>query len=393
MVSTLKAEAVLYQKEIMNLSDKIKEAVQIEDLANRCGYPVQRNGFCFSIYKDEKTPSLKVYPGTNTFWDFSSAQGGSVIDFWMGVYNVDFKTAIDDLANVFGIDRDRGGVIRDLPVKKKRTKEENIFECMSKIELELYEERAAIADEQQAFKEVRLYRTQQNKRIFNELWHYCYNIGWNSDAEQYMLKKRNIPARIVFVLKVFFVKDYFRVSNHLKKIFALDELQRSGLYNDNGNLIFCAHRIIIPYLHNGQIVYLRARYFDSDNNSYTDRNKYLGLRNDALGVNTPKRFFNRDVIATMKPGEKLYIVEGEFDAMVLEGLGYNSIAVPGIGNLPDNNEFRRLLKFDIVFCPDGDEAGKNLSDRINEIFWRYSKEIKIKQLPNKDVSDFVEALA
>lgn len=377
----------------MNLSDKIKEVVQIEDLANRCGYPVKNNGFCFSIYRDEKTPSLKIYPGTNTFWDYSSAQGGSVIDFWMGIYNIDFKSAVQDLANVFGIDREQGAVIRDCPVKKRITREENIFDCMSEVELELYEERAAMADEGQAFKEVRLYRIEQNKKIFKALYSYCCNLGWNNEVEHYMLKKRKLSARILFDFDVFFIKDYYRVNNHLKKEFpGMRNLQRSGLYNDKGNLIFAAHRIIIPYLHNGEIVYLRARYFDQENNSYTERNKYLGLRNDAINVNTPKRFFNRDVIAKMKPGEKLYIVEGEFDAIVMEGLGYNCIAVPGIGNLPGDNEFKRLLNFDIVFCPDNDEPGEKLSDKINEIFWYYSKEIKIKQLPNKDVTDFVGAM-
>ena len=43
----------------MTLSDKIKEVVRIEDLANKLGYPMQRNGFCFSIYKQEKTPTIQ----------------------------------------------------------------------------------------------------------------------------------------------------------------------------------------------------------------------------------------------------------------------------------------------------------------------------------------------
>ena len=381
----------------MNLSDKIKEQVGIKDLAERCGYPVTRNGFCYSIYKQEKTPSLKLYPGSNTFFDYSCAQGGSVIDFWMGVYNLEFKDAVEELARVFGIDRDRENFVRNVPVKAVRTRSENIFECMSDDELYLYQERAGIAGEKQAFKEVRRYRIAHNEMIYRELYNYCMQRSFGYELRQYLTVSRQLTVDIIKRFKLFFIRNYFEVNNHLKKIFSIKDLQRSGLYNvkenGTGNLLFAMHRIIIPYLHKGEIVYLRGRYFDQDNSTDPgSSSKYLGLRNDALNVNSPKRFFNRDVIATLEPGEKVYLVEGEFDAMVLEGLGYNAIALPGTGSLPGEKEFMALTNFEVVLCPDGDEAGKILEDKVLSIFWKMGKEIKVKKLPSKDVTEFVKAV-
>ena len=381
----------------MQLSDKIKEVVRIEDLADRLGYPVQRNGFCFSIYKQEKTPSLKLYPATDSFYDFSSGEHGSVIDFYMGVYSVDFATAVKELGDLYGITYGQSDRVRQKPVKAVRQSTENIFECMSIDERILYEERAGISDEKQALIEVQKYRIERNSEIFEHLFLYCTERGWNAEAWKYLTDERMLGPRTVVFFKLFFIKNYFEVNNHLKKRYDMEDLRRAGLFNlkedGSGNLIFYNHRLIIPYLHNKKIVYLRGRYFDSYNSTKTSSNKYLGLRNDALGVNTPKRFYNIDALTGILPGEKVYITEGEFDAMLLEDLGCRAIAIPGVGNLPKAEKFKLLSKAEVVVCPDNDEAGRKMLDVIQKVFRDMGKEVYVKRFNEKDVTDFVKSIS
>lgn len=380
----------------MTLSDKIKEVVRIEDLANKLGYPMQRNGFCFSIYKQEKTPSLKLYPSTNSFYDYSSGEHGSVIDFYMGVYNVDYNTAVRELGNLYGLTYGPTSEIkREAPVKTIRNNTENVFDCMSNDERTLYEERAGISDESRALSEVKKYRIERNAEIFDDLYLYCTERGWTRQAWEYLTKKRMLSPKSIVFFKLFFILNYFEVNNHLKKRWAVDDLRRAGLFNlkedGSGNLIFYNHRIIIPYLHNKKIVYLRGRYFDADGNTETSSNKYLGLKNDALGVNTPKRFYNSDAMDLL-PGERIYITEGEFDAMLIEDAGFKAIAIPGVGNIPKIEKFEKLKNAEVVFIPDNDEAGGKLQVELTKIFEKMGKGLLIKKLPAKDVTDFAEKI-
>jgi DNA primase len=176
------------------------------------------------------------------------------------------------------------------------------------------------------------------------------------------------------------------VSNWLLKEFEPGDLARSGLVSDKGRLIFGSHRIMLPYLFKGAITYLRGRYFDREEKTSGDFSKYLGLKNDALGVNTAKRFFNVDVLCKMLPGEKLFVTEGEFDAIVLSK-NANVVAVPGVGNLPAEGIMRRLNRFSVVVIPDNDIAGERLIEAIRE----HVPGARVKRLPD-GVKDYTELI-
>jgi DNA primase len=182
----------------------------------------------------------------------------------------------------------------------------------------------------------------------------------------------------------------------MKKTFNIKDLQRSGLFNTkengDGNLIFYSHRIIIPYMWNWSIIYLRGRYFFEKFSKVPEDSKsgkYLGLKNDQLNLNSPRRFYNSDFFLTGISGEKLYLVEGEMDVIALESLRRNAIGIPGVGNMPDEKQMAKLLKYDIVIIGDDDEAGKTLISKLSNYFREHKKQIKLKKLPTKDVNDFI----
>jgi len=48
----------------------------------------------FSVYKEERTPSMKLYESSNSFYCFAMAKGGDVVDLVMARQNINFNLAV-----------------------------------------------------------------------------------------------------------------------------------------------------------------------------------------------------------------------------------------------------------------------------------------------------------
>lgn len=390
--------------------EAIKEKITMRDLLNRLGIEVQ-NGFIHSIYKEEKTPSLKIYEEDNRYHCFATDQGGDVIDFYREYYRIDNSQAVKELAEIAGV--------KNSTINRSREPEKLTFNqlmptrllaCLSKKEREYFHKNLTqhytlkpddVISDAEGFRyefDIRINRIQAklqhirlkaNKEIFAEMYRYAMSKGFDRTALNYLMKDRGLQLRALEQFKIFFISNYYELNQHLKKVFDLEDLQRAGLMSDKGNLIFAKHRIIIPYLHNNEIVYMRARYYDENGSTHTEGTKYIGLRNDELGVNRAKRLFNHSVGGEMLDGEKLYITEGEFDTIALSGLGYNAVGIPGAGSLPDLKKLEFMKNFHPVICVDNDEAGAKLRNKLERAFFSLKIPYSIKKLNNKDVNDFL----
>lgn len=77
-----------------------REQVYIQDVAPRLlGEPI-RGMF---RYPGEKTASLKIYPETQSFYDFGRGVGGDSIRLWSHVKGCDNWTALQEMAALYGI--------------------------------------------------------------------------------------------------------------------------------------------------------------------------------------------------------------------------------------------------------------------------------------------------
>ena len=77
-----------------------RKQVHIQDVATYLlGKP------CRGMYRfpGERTPSIKVYPETNSFYDFGRGIGGDCVRLWSHVKGCDNWTALQEVAAVFGI--------------------------------------------------------------------------------------------------------------------------------------------------------------------------------------------------------------------------------------------------------------------------------------------------
>lgn len=369
----------------------IKQRLGMRELLSTLGM-VEERGFIRSPYKDERTPSCKIYHRTNSFYDYSTSQGGDVIALYAAYYGLDTKQAVHDLAKLLNLGEltEREKVVTRPVV----TDTGDIISAMTEDEREYYYERTGMDEpEMKVILEVKKIRLDKNKVVLAELERYLRKEGWNKHAMYYMVGDRKFA--IDFVERNFlFVNDYFATNGHLKKNFSPEELRRTGLISEKGNLIFAAHRILIPYRHNDETIYLRGRYFDSNDEHKTDRNKYLGQKDDALRVNTARRMYNTDVFKNILPFEKLHITEGEMDAAILTQHRFNAVAIPGVGNMPDETKLKQLLMYNIVLCLDRDEAGGKLRQLLQDFFISHNKEISEKILPDgcKDINDYIRTL-
>ena len=80
--------------------ENIRRKVKIEDIAlHLLGRP-ERGMF---KYPGEKTASIKIYPQTNSFFDFGRGIGGDCIKLWSHIRHCDSWTALQEVATVFGI--------------------------------------------------------------------------------------------------------------------------------------------------------------------------------------------------------------------------------------------------------------------------------------------------
>lgn len=364
----------------------------MDELLYMCGVKLNRGGFIFSPGRNEKTPSCKIYSRDNRFHDYSTDKGGDVIDLYALFYNLNTETAINELYKVAGGEEFRRN---RKPVNTVKKVLENPGERFTAQEKECYFERLGITgSETEALNAVKQLRISFNSEIFRKLHAFCLKEGWSSGAWKYITDTRKISEAAVDKFRLFYIKDYPKVSGFLTSKWNKEELTRAGLVSDSGNLIFYKHRIIIPYLHRGEIVYLRGRYYDPDHVTPQivppGGNKYFGLRDDGLGVNTARRFFNMDVLKGMRQGERLYLVEGEFDTIVMDQLGYNVIGIPGTGTV-NLEKLDRLKDYEIHIIGDNDKAGNKLLGKIIRKFSEMGKSVIQKKLPTgiKDITDFV----
>lgn len=89
----------------MNLrtaAQAIRDTVTMQDLMDFYGYKV-RHGFICCPFHGEKTPSLKIYPGTGGWCCFGCGRKGSVIDFVKEHEGCDFRTAVYAIDKAFNL--------------------------------------------------------------------------------------------------------------------------------------------------------------------------------------------------------------------------------------------------------------------------------------------------
>lgn len=167
----------------------------------------------------------------------------------------------------------------------------------------------------------------------------------------FMSKKKE--EKKVIKSEIMLPNDTFLISSMRPsrwKQLAQDYITKRCLPLDNFH--FCStgeyrNRIIIPYFgKRGELIYFNGRDIAGSKLRYKGPDKTIGVgKGDVLWMSS-----------WPEAGERIYLTEGEFDAMTLNLLGFHSGACGG-KNLT-SKQLLMLANYDITLCFDKDQAGK-----------------------------------
>lgn len=79
----------------MGMAEEIKARLTMQEVAEFYGFQVGRSGFIkCPLHQGDHTASLKIYPGSGGFHCFGCGAHGSVIDFVMRLFDLNFRQAV-----------------------------------------------------------------------------------------------------------------------------------------------------------------------------------------------------------------------------------------------------------------------------------------------------------
>lgn len=326
--------------------DRLKHAIPIMALAESLGLEIRgRQARCYNGQAhshNDKNFSLGLDTHRNRYKCFTCGERGSVIDLYKAVKGIDLSQAIKELAEMTGLTP-----LSDQPRYKP------------------YRDTQRVINEPAG----------DYNRIYEELVLACG--GLDQESKAYLTgATRGLTEETLNRFLLCSVKDYQKTDKYLKAKFSKDELKQAGVIGEKGNLLFYKHKVIIPFISGGRITFLQGRRLDEAPPKY-------------LHISRPVPLFNADILSRLKSGDKVYICEGVFDAMMLEQNGYNAVAILGVNNFkPETAGLFKGLK--IVLSLDNDEAGQRATNELAKMFLIKGQAVKSKQLPKgiKDISEY-----
>jgi DNA primase len=350
----------------------LKTTIDIVDLAKRLGLNPNGHDFIKSIYKEEKTPSLKLYKESGTYHCFSSGATGNIFDLYAVVQGLDtkrdFKRILEELSNMFGIYQS------DIEITVKKPK---LIKTNDKVDNNNLLVDGAMFDD-----------------VYKYFIGLCKLKGMSGSGVDY-LKRRGFDLDILNKRQIGFVAEnsYFELNQKLLATFDLEKLKQSGLYNEEGKFKGYSNSIAIPYFNvESAITNLQFRLLGDSSKQF----KYLYLKNikkTAYGLDLA---LNDDVLKKEPKVDTIYFTEGVFDTLILQQLEFRSIAIPSAGDnkvLSDDELLKIIARYNkLILAFDNDEAGLKLQQEFgNRLFKLGAKNILVKLFPKdvKDVNDYM----
>jgi DNA primase len=299
--------------------------VDIVELIER-HVPLKRSGREFHAccpFHDEKTPSFTVSPQKQFYHCFGCGAHGSVIGFMMNYEGLEFVDAVEELARQAGltVPREAGA---------KRQPEESLLSTL-----------------------------EAAKRYYQE------QLRAHPDATAY-LKKRGLSGEIAREFEIGFAPaGWTGLTSQLgtsKEKLAL--LQRAGLLSEgqSGSYDKFRHRIMFP-IHDrrGRVIGFGGRALADDGPKYLNspETELFHKGRELYGLYRARKSQARL--------ERIIVVEGYMDVVALAQFGFsNSVATLGTATTGDQVELVFRAADEVVFCFDGDNAGRKAAWRALE---------------------------
>ena len=333
--------------------EDLKKRSKISDfiLATTSGKLRGTKGMALCPFHGEKTASMSFTDVENLFHCFGCKEGGDIFKYVQEINNLEFQDAIEFVAEKYGF-----------KLTYTQTSDNSDFK--------VYQEKID---------------------LINNYFLETMKSNISKDAKAYLQKRKydNIDIEkysISFISKDEESFNKFCKTNEITK----DDLQRLGFISSNGNMLF-KNRIMFPILSfRNNIIAFGGRAIDDFGP------KYLNSSDSVLYKKNRNLYFTNEFITATKKKGYAIIVEGYFDVLSLNKLGYANSASPS-GTALTYQQLESVSKYTskILICFDNDEAGLKATERVLEIKNQISKQVEIHclNLPTeyKDISDVFES--
>ena len=333
--------------------EDLKKRSKISDfiLATTSGKLRGTKGMALCPFHGEKTASMSFTDVENLFHCFGCKEGGDIFKYVQEINNLEFQDAIEFVAEKYGF-----------KLTYTQTSDNSDFK--------IYQEKID---------------------LINNYFLETMKSNISKDAKAYLQKRKfdNIDIEkysISFISKDEESFNKFCKTNEITK----DDLQRLGFISSNGNMLF-KNRIMFPILSfRNNIIAFGGRAIDDFGP------KYLNSSDSVLYKKNRNLYFTNEFITATKKKGYAFIVEGYFDVLSLNKLGYaNSVSPSGTALTYQQLESVSKYTSKILVCFDNDEAGLKATERVLEIKNQISKQVEIHclNLPTeyKDISDIFES--
>lgn len=340
---------------------ELESTISISDLIGR-KLPLKRSGRDFVAccpFHHEKTPSFSVSDAKGIYHCFGCGKTGNIFTFVMETEGLNFKEAIEYIANMYGI---------QLP-KIEKVKKEQKKEEIDEIDL--------------------LYKINEETCKFFEKSLFEF---YAKDAQLYA-KKRGLTKTDIKKFRIGFAPDdYSMLINHLKNLGYKEEMmEKAGVVakGDKGYYDKFRNRLIFPVLDKkGRVIAFTGRILDDGMPKYMNSPETkIYIKGNTLF----NYYFARKAIYDNKSA---VLVEGNMDALSLFINGVENVVAPMGTGITENQIKELWISTDNIYvCLDGDKAGQKASVRLAKLVLpliSVGKNISFAYLPdNLDPDDFI----
>ena len=332
--------------------EDLKKRSKISDfiLSTTTGKLRGTKGMALCPFHGEKTASMSFTDVENLFHCFGCKEGGDIFKYVQEINNLEFQDAIEFVAEKYGF-----------KLTYTQTSDNSDFKVYQE-KIDLINKYFLESMESDKSKEAKAYL---KTRKYDESDLGKYSISFISKDEENFNK--------------------FCKINEITK----DDLKKLGFISNSGNLLF-KNRIMFPILSfRNNIIAFGGRAIDDFGP------KYLNSSDSVLYKKNRNLYFTEDFISATKKKGYAFIVEGYFDVLSLNKLGYANAASPS-GTALTYQQLESVSKYTskILICFDNDEAGLKATERVLEIKNQVSKQLEVHclNLPPeyKDISDVFE---
>ncbi len=338
-----------------SLKEQILDCVDIVDVVGEHVALTRKGrefvGLC--PFHNDHRPSMSVSPQKQIFKCWSCLAGGNAIKFTQLIHRVEYREALEILAQRAGID------VAQSPQSARAASDR--------------ERVRAVLDWANKLFQNNLRETEPGRR-----------------AARYA-RDRGLTDETIARFGLGYAADGWRdlLARAQRAGIALDALREAGLVTTNekgATYDRFRHRLIFP-IHDpsGRCIAFGGRTLGDDDAKYLNspESPLFSKSRVLYGVHLARR--------AIGSGRQVIVVEGYLDAVLLSQAGIENV-VATLGTALTDSHMKLLRRYadQVVMCFDNDEAGLRAADRAVEAALRHRTEVSVAVVPDgKDPADYV----